>query len=146
MIRTTDITPELFAQFVRESGVGKWFVEDGDGSDFDMDDVPGSVYGAAICPDTMMVFAAQPLNSAAMHLHIAAHPEQNAQAALAARECLAHVRRVVGKDVTLFTFTPSDNEAAQALNKLMGFRHVGTLHGGYRRGVTRLDMEIYEDA
>lgn len=146
MIRVADIEPALFEEFIRTKGVGQWFGEAGDGSDFELPDVPGSIYGAAIGPETLVVFAAQPFNSAAMHLHVAADPAACKQTVLAVRECVRYVRSIVGRETTLFTFTPADNEPAQAMNKLLGFRHVGTLHRAFLRGVQRVDMEIYEDA
>lgn len=139
-----DIDPQTFSQLVRVPEVGKWFLESGDSSDYEVTDAPGSIYCAAFEEGTLLMACAQPLNSSAMHIHVAVHPQRRCKTVLAAREALKHIRTTVGGDTTLFALTPSDNVSALALARLLGLKHCGTLHGAYRRNFIRGDLIIHE--
>jgi hypothetical protein len=141
-METVDIHPEVFADLVRLPEIAPWFTE-GD-SDFELTDVPGSVYLASHEPGTILFICAQPINSVAFHLHVAAHPKHRGNVVIAARAAYARLREIVCRTATLFSLIPSDNEPAVALARLLGFSHCGTLHGAHQRRMERHDMLIYE--
>lgn len=139
--RPFDIGPQIFADLANLEGNREWFTEGDDEVCFL--DCAGSVYAGIVSDDTIAAIAAQPINSAAAHIHLVFHTRKRARKLTAAKALLFHVRQLM-QDMTLFCLVPADNRGIQGIIKRVGLRQVGTLTGAHRRHMARHDMLIFE--